>query len=204
MDVPAPVLLLPLGREGLGFVCFQSCKAELVVERLVFIFLMAVLRSVQGSVPPPNPTELGMMLISLCFLWGIPCTVCGGLCHHLQGSMEHWLRGEVQSTGGTHQLVEGVYRWGGLWSSWDAEIHVPVTVSLCPFSLLLAVPRLFSHASALSILDRVRKIWLSWSETHWSGEAAGHFTHPLSMGKTVSWGSLLAPNCATCGEAQCR
>lgn len=201
MDVPAPVLLLLLGREGLAVCLFPILQSWAGCWETRIYFPYGSTQKCPRFCAPPNPTELGLMLISLCFLWGIPCTVCGGLCHHLQGSTGHWLRGEVQSTGGTHQLVEGVYRWGSLWSSWDAEIHAPVTVSLCPFSLLLAVPRLFSHANALSILDRVRKIWLSWSETHWSGEAAGHFTHPLSMGETVSWGSLLAPNCATCGEA---
>ena len=122
--------------------------------------------------PPPHPTELGPMLISWCFLWEIPCLVCEGFCCHLQESMEHWLRGST-GTGNTHQLIEGMYFQGysGLWSSRVAEIHASVSVRLCTFYLLLAVPRQFIHASALSILDGVRKSGASWAASREAGRS---------------------------------
>lgn len=56
----------------------------------------------QGSMPPPNPTELGPMLISWCF----PRHALWRCVHHLRESMEH--RGEA-GTGGARQLTEGMH-----------------------------------------------------------------------------------------------
>ena len=131
-----------------------------------------------------------------------PCAFCGGSHALSVGACATTCRGAWALTkrGSTEYWGYTSASWRGVQMRWPLEFMGcwdPCTSYCEPlsFSLLLAVPRLFSHANALSNLDRVRKIWVSWSATHWSGEAAGHFTHPFVHGRNcglrVSFGTEL-------------